>query len=216
VDVLSLDGLTDVSLRARWRRRRRVLIPVIAALLALGAFLEWGPIGLGSGPLGGMGDSTGISWGPVPSRVPVAIASPIYSGNSSVVIDEIQLLGISRYPAPHVLAVEAMSYTDCGVDPVPVRTTAAGFVLTQGCGGRPLGRLYGRAVGNQNAPAVLAAFKLSPLRPGACWLMTRIVTHYHVGIRHYVASDPWVLAVCAGSVAKAGKIAHVAAGIVGP
>jgi hypothetical protein len=33
-------------------------------------------------------------------------------------------------------------------------------------------------------------------RPGR---LTKIVVHYHVGIRYYSASDPRVLAVCASS-----------------
>jgi hypothetical protein len=97
-----------------------------------------------------------------------------------------------------------------------VRTTAAGFILNGGCDGRPLGRLYGRAVGTPDSTNVSAAFELRPPRPGACWLVTRIVTHYHVGIRHYVASDPFVLAACAGSSTRADTIASAAAGIVSP
>jgi hypothetical protein len=111
-----------------------------------------------------------------------------------------------------VLATEAMSFTQCDFA-AQTRTTAAGFVLTGDCGGRPLGLLYGRAVGNQNSATVMAAFKIRPPRPGSCWLMTRIVTHYHVGIRHYVASDPYVLAACAGSAARAEQIADAAAGV---
>lgn len=29
--------------------------------------------------------------------------------------------------------------------------------------------------------------------------MTKIVVHYHVGIRHYSATDPYQLVVCANS-----------------
>jgi hypothetical protein len=137
------------------------------------------------------------------------------SGGSALVIDGVQLLGNGSYPAPHVLAMEAMSNTACGYL-IPVRTTVAGFALSGGCGGRPLGPLDGRAIGTQNSTNVFAAFELRPPRPGACWLMTRIVTRYHVGIRHYVASDPYVLAACAGSSATAERIADAAAGIVSP
>jgi hypothetical protein len=209
VNTLSLDDLADVSLRARWTRHRQVLIPIIVAVLIVGAFLEWGPIGLGNGPLY-MGMS-GAGFGKVSSRLPVGIVTPIMnSGSSALVIDRVQLLGNASYPAPHVLAVEAMSNTQCGYL-FPVRTTAAGFVLA-GCGGRPLGRLYGRAVGNLNSTNVFAAFKIEPPRAGACWLVTRIVTRYHVGIRHYVATNPYVLAACAGPIARAVHIADTAGG----
>ncbi len=32
-------GMTDVSWRGRWERRRRVIIPVIAALIAVGVLI---------------------------------------------------------------------------------------------------------------------------------------------------------------------------------
>jgi hypothetical protein len=207
VDTLSLDDLTDVSLRARRIRHRQVLITIIAAVLAVGA-LEWGPIGLGNGPLR-MG-TTGDRFGGVSSRQPVAIVTPLDNlGGSALVIDGVQLLGNVSYPAPHVLAMEALSNPECG-DPFPVRTTAAGFVLADGSGGRPLGPLYGRAVGNATSTNIFAAFELSPPKPGACWLVAHIVTHYHVGIRHYAATDPYVLAACAGSRVRAERIADAA------
>jgi len=180
-------------------------MPIIVAVLAVGAFLQWGPIGLGNGPLR-MGMLGGAEFGGVSSRLPVALLTPIGNqGDSPVVIDGVQLLGNGSFPAPHVLAMETMSSTDCG-DFFPIRTTAAGFVLTGGCDSRPLGRLYSRPVGNENSANVFAAFEVSPPARGGCWLMTRIVIRYHVGIRHYVATDPFVVAWCAGSVSRAQRI----------
>jgi hypothetical protein len=211
VQTLALDDLTDVSMRAHWTRHRRILIPIIVAVLAVGAFLQWGPVGLGNGPLHmGMGLGTEMDGG-ISSRLPVAIIAPIgNSGGSALVIDGVQLLGNASYPAPHVLAMDVISDNVCA-DLSPTRTTTAGFVLT-GCSARPLGSLYGRAVGNENSYDGMAAFEVRPPRPGACWLVTRIVTHYHVGIRHYVATDPYVVAVCAGSHAKAEQILATAGG----
>jgi len=203
--------LTDVSLRARWTQHRRVLIPIIVAVLVVGAFLEWGPVGLGNGPLYMGVNGGGAGFGRVSSRQPVGIVMPIAnSGNSALVIDSVQLIGNASYPVPHVLAVETMSNTDCGYL-FPVRTTAAGFVLAN-CGGRPLGPLYGLAVGNASSTNLFAAFRVGPPRAGACWLITRIVTHYRVGIRHYVATNPYVLAACAGPVGRAEQIADTAGG----
>jgi hypothetical protein len=97
--------------------------------------------------------------------------------------------------------------------PVHGADNDCGIHLSHGCGGRPLRQLYGRAIGNENNSAVvMAAFEIRPPRPGSCWLMTRIVTRYHVGIRHYVATDPYVVAACAGSVAKAEQVADTAGG----
>jgi hypothetical protein len=196
VDTLSLE------------RHRRLLIVIMVALLAIGAFLVWGPIGLGSGPLRMGNDGAGS--GEVSSRTPVAIVDPIRNtGGSALVIDEIQLLGNGSYPAPHALAMEVITYTSCfGL--LSTRTTAAGFVLTDGCGSRALGPLYGRAIGDENSADVMAAFEIRPPRPGACWLMTRIVARYHVGIRHYEVTEPYVMAACAGSAARAAQIARTA------
>jgi hypothetical protein len=44
-----------------------------------------------------------------------------------------------------------------------------------------------------------AAAEAAAPAPGTCWVVTRIVVHYHVGIRHYSASDPYQLAVCANA-----------------
>jgi hypothetical protein len=73
--MLSLDDLTDVSLRARWVRHRRVLIPIVVAVIAVGAFLEWGPIGLGNGSL--RMSVNGDGYGAISSRRPVAIVTPV-------------------------------------------------------------------------------------------------------------------------------------------
>jgi hypothetical protein len=178
----SLDDLIDVSLRARWMRHRRVLITIVVAVLAVGASLEWGPMGLGNGPLR-MG-MTGDGFGSISTRLPVAIVTPLDNlGGSALIIDSVQLVGNGSYPAPHVVAMEKMSNPDCG-DLSPVRATAAGFILSDGCSGRPLGPLEGRTVGTANSTGLFAAFELRPPPRNGCWLMTRIITHYHVGIRH--------------------------------
>jgi hypothetical protein len=71
--------------------------------------------------------------------------------------------------------------------------------VLSGCGGADSGPLIGRAVGptQSNFYRFPAAAKVTAPHPRACWVMTKIVVHYHVGIRHYSASDPYQLAVCA-------------------
>src|ERR1700749_2330909 len=63
-----IDHPNGTSLRARYGRRRRVVILAAAGLLATGAFLLWGPVGLGNGPLGtgpGYGSGAGHAGGPL-------------------------------------------------------------------------------------------------------------------------------------------------------
>lgn len=99
-----------------------MLITIIAAMLAVGAFLEWGPIGLGNGPLH-MG-MNGDGFGEISSRLPVGIVTRSTTRAALHSSSTLQLLGNGSYPAPHVLAMEAMSNSD---------------------------PLYGRAVGTQRS-----------------------------------------------------------------
>jgi hypothetical protein len=169
---------TDARL---YRRKRRVIILAAAGLLATGAFLLWGPIGLGNGPL-----STGLGYGSgaVHPGGPAGFVIPIYnSGDSSAVVDGLE-----------VLTAGACLGT------WPARQAVRGFVLV-GCGGADAGSLIGHAVGPTHpvSPGFPAAAEIAAPRPGTCWVMTKVVVHYHVGIRHYSATGPSGLAVCADS-----------------
>ena len=185
---------TDARL---YRRKRRVIILAAAGLLATGAFLLWGPIGLGNGPL-----STGLGYGSgaVHPGSPVGFVIPIYnSGDSSAVVDGLDLISGTSYPSPHVLGLEVLTAGAC-LGTWPARQAARGFVLA-GCGGADAGSLIGHAVGPTH-PVSLgfpAAAEIAAPRPGTCWVMTKVVVHYHVGIRHYSATGPSGLAVCADS-----------------
>ena len=192
-----IDHPNDTSVRAWLRRKRRVIILAAAGLLAAGAFLLWGPIGLGNGPL-----STGLGYGSgaVHAGSPVGWVIPIYnSGDSSAVVDGLDLISGTSYPGPHVLGVEALTTGAC-VGVWPVRQVAGGFVLV-GCGGADAGPLVGHAVGPTHpvSPGFPAVAELVAPRPGTCWVVTKVVVHYHVGIRHYSATDASDLAVCANS-----------------
>jgi hypothetical protein len=194
-----LDSLTDVSLRGRRNRGRRgLIIPAFVALLAVVAFLLWGPVGLGNGPLTAkMGGATG--WTDSAGR-PVLAPLPIYySGHSDAVIDGVQLIGGTRFPVPHVLALEvlATSATCSGGGPAPARRTSRGFAAA-GCPGTALGPLIGRSFGSGHVLSVdrTAAAEMPAPPPGTCWVTTRIVVHYHIGIRHFSASGPFAEAVC--------------------
>jgi hypothetical protein len=69
-----------------------------------------------------------------------------------------------------------------------------GFVL-DGCGSHARGPLIGRSIGARSQ-GFLGAAEIAAPRPGTCWVMTNVVIRYHVGYRHYAATDPYALAVC--------------------
>ena len=72
--------------------------------------------------------------------------------------------------------------------------TAQGWALPVGCGA-DIGPLIGHAVGPDRVGLPAAAVAAAP-QPDTCWVITKIVVHYHVGIRYYSATDPYQLAVC--------------------
>jgi hypothetical protein len=185
-------------LREQWQPwRRRTLVSAAAALLVIAAFLVWGPIGLGSGPLGlQMGALQGST---DPDLGPVGFTIPLYnSSHSQAVIDELSLVGGTRYAGPRVLDLAVLSTALCG-GAWPAHPSGDGFRM--GCGGPYHGPLIGRAIGftfTRPVPAGFpAAAEVAGPPPGGCWVMTKVIIHYHVGIRHYSATDPYELTVCA-------------------
>jgi hypothetical protein len=100
-----IDYSPDSSVRAWYRPQRRVVILLAAGLLAIGAFLLWGPIGLGNGPLSAAVYAT--VGGPYSGSGPVGFVIPIHnSGNAPAVIDGVDLIGGTHYPGPHVLGLD--------------------------------------------------------------------------------------------------------------
>jgi hypothetical protein len=125
------------------RRKRKVMILAAAGLLAAGAFLLWGPIGLGNGPL-----STAVDYGLGAARpgAPVGFVIPIRnSGDSPAVVDGVDLISGTSYPGPRVLGLEVLTSATC-LGAWPVRQVAGSFTLV-GCGGTDAGPLVGHAVG---------------------------------------------------------------------
>lgn len=192
-------GMTDVSWRGRWERRRRVIIPVIAALIAvgvlIGAFLMFGQIGLGNGPLsvlngGGVTFMSGAGPGPV--------AITVLVGNSNrdrPVIDAVELIGGTGYAAPRVLGLNVEIEQPQCASVGQALLDGHGFV-SDGCGNHDRGPLIGRSIG-AHSQGFLGAAEIAAPRPGTCWVMTKVVIRYHVGYRHYAATDPYRLTVCA-------------------
>jgi hypothetical protein len=85
-----------------------VVITVVGAMLAVGAFLLWGPIGLGNGPLNA--GAGGITGGTDPGGGPLGFIIPIRnSGRAPTVIDGVELIGGTRYADPHLLALDVLT-----------------------------------------------------------------------------------------------------------
>jgi hypothetical protein len=202
VSAESAADAADRSGRTRWPRSRRwpYIAGLVVALPAVGAFLLWGPIGIGNGPLS-MGAWDTSSWADT-GLSPIGTIIPVNnSGHAPAVIDAVQLVGNTRYPAPRLIApLELLTSGKCG-GAWPARSAGHGFVLA-GCGGTDHGPVIGHAFGP--TPAVgfgyPAAAELAAPKAG-CWVLTAVVVHYHVGIRHYVVTDPDGLVVCTGSAA---------------
>ena len=210
--VTEVVGVTDGLPRARWYRRLRLVVPAIAVLLTIGATLLWGPIGLGNGPLEVV-VNVADGW-PDNGQTPVGFIMPMYnSGGSPAIIDSVDLVGGTRYATPHILALAVLTSARCGGS-WPAKITSRGFVMV-GCGGADRGRLIGRAVGPTTQPnswGFPAAAEAAAPPPGTCWVITKVVVHYHVGIRHYAATDGLQLAVC-GRGAHLGPAMNAAEGV---
>ena len=169
---------------------------VAAALLVIAAFLRWGPIGLGNGPLalqmGALQGSTEQRQGPVGFTIPL-----YNSSHSQAVIDELSLVGGTRYAGPRLLHLAVLTTSLCG-GAWPAHPSGDGFRMA--CGGPYHGPLIGRPIGFTFTRPVPAGFpgaaEVAGPPPGGCWVMTKVVIHYHVGVRHYTATDAYELVVC--------------------
>jgi len=185
----------SVSPETGWRRRRPVVVTIVAAVLAVGAFLFWGPVGLGNGPVNAGKGVTDA--GPDLAGGPMGFVIPIRNtGDAPAVIDGVTLISGTGYAAPHVLGLRVLTSQQCG-GAWPTHQTARGWAMPGVCGTDD-GPLIGRAVSHDPGGLAAAAEAAAP-RPGRCWVATKIVVHYHVGIRHYSASDPYRIAVCSNA-----------------
>lgn len=201
MSATSAEGMTNTSLRARWRRRPRLIIPVVAALAAASAFAAWGPIGIGPGPIGNTSGTVTVT-GMVSRIQPAIFLEPIYAGDSGAVIDNIAVTSDGSYPAPHVLSIRGDGDQMCGgVWPVTGREN-----FYASCTAGRLVPLIGRPLpvsshvklhlGPIDYPGIGAAIESAPPGRAGCWTVTAVVIHYHVGIRHYTATHANDLTVC--------------------
>jgi hypothetical protein len=170
----------------------RWIAAVAIASLAAAAFLIWGPIGLGSGPLTVDAPSGGQMLGLQDQAWGMMV--PVQAGNSGAVIDQVSVVGGAGYSGPHVLSILEVSDRpgQCGgtfpwVGPESILSTCA-------VGG--LHRLIGSPLPGDN-PGVDMVIKVGPpAGASGCWTATAIAVHYHVGIRHYTVTSAANFAAC--------------------
>ena len=175
------------------RRYRRWLAATALAVAMAGAFLAWGPIGLGNGPLWLPAGGYVYGW-TEPHIEPVVYVLPIgNAGHGAAIIDSVGVTGSPRF-APSILRQALTGYMagyDCTALGAfsghtsalagcvqPLLKSAAGTVI-------PVGTYPPRRAPRGQAALVL---KLAGPRPGRCWEITSVVVRYHIGIRHYVGT----------------------------
>jgi hypothetical protein len=186
--------------RARRPGRRFWLwAAAVAAVLALaGAFLAWGPIGFGNGPLSlAMGAEEGNK---VSGRALLAIFMPVHNtADGGATVDSVRLIGAAGYPVPQMITLRLTDRSLCGGS-WPVRAARPQLQIAGGCRARDLGPLLGHPIGHAvNHSLISAVAVVRPPGPGRCWAMTAVEVHYHVGIRHWTATEPDEFAACAST-----------------
>ncbi len=178
------------SVQARPEPRRRITLPALAALVVVGAFLMWGPIGLGNGPLSVPAVSGQFGSVDATSQPTVYVASLVNAGRSAAVVDGVTVVSAHGYPAVYVMSVRVARASSFGcIDNGPVSGVAA-------CARPPFLAAAGFAVGPRantkpgirHGPALVIEMAAPPAT--RCVAITAIVLHYHVGIRHYTATVP--------------------------
>jgi hypothetical protein len=128
----------------------------------------------------------------------------IDAGHSGAVIDSIAVFSTGSYPVPRIISVRADGDQLCGgMWPL----TGPQNFYNAGCAAGGLFPLFGRPVpasssvdptdfGGVVYPGIGAAIETAPPGRAGCWLVTAIVIHYHVGIRHYTAVQDINLTGC--------------------
>ena len=186
------------------KRQARWLAATGVAVVAAGAFLVWGPIGLGNGPLW-LPTTSGGAWGWYDLRSqPVAYVLSIENhGHGAAIIDGVVVTGSPLF-APlvlqHALIGRSARWgcTTLGPFSGPGLATCVQPLLHHAAGDEiPAGTLL--VVGKYDPTLVL---ELTGPRPGQCWDLTSVVVRYHIGIKHYVGTYPQADIISCGAGGK--------------
>jgi hypothetical protein len=164
----------------------------VLAGLVTAAFLIWGPIGIGSGPLIVDAPSGGQLLGPQNQEWGMMV--PVQAGHSGAVIDHVAVLGGAGYVGPHVLSVLEVADKpgQCG-GTFPWRGSLS---ILSTCAAGGLHRLIGVPLPGDNPGADMVIKIGPPTSPSGCWTAMAIVVSYHVGIRHYTVTTPGNFDAC--------------------
>jgi hypothetical protein len=180
--------------RALRRRTRAAAIGgaavAVAVVVAGAAFLAFGPVGFGPGPLSvGYVSSSGI----VPPEDSTMIVIPVgAAAATTAVIDAVGIRGGGGYHAPREIRVVGIAGQACrGI----WLTGPGGFAARCAPGGTV--PLLHRAVPRSLAAAAIdIGIEVGPPGAGRCWGVGRVSVHYHVGHRHYVNASVQSLSGC--------------------
>jgi len=199
-------------LRSMSPRARRSCLSAGAALAATAAFLTWGPVPIGAGPLH-------IDWSmdavaPVSGTDPSAITVPLNAGSSGAVVDGVAIATSRKYPAPAIIALHSNRDVNGCLSPWSPMTGPAGYYAMCAYGGPgTIGPLIGRPIpvsstvhaprSIQTQPGIGAMIVVAPPQGAQCWTITSIAVHYHVGLKHYTATVAVNIAACATQRAAA-------------
>ena len=186
------EGFHGVPPRARRRRWAQLVAAAVVMSLLVAAFLLWGPIGLGSGPLTVYAPSGGQILGPRDRAWGLVVG--MHAGNSGAIIDQVNAVGGASYSGPHVLSVLGAGVRDGQCAGTFPWEGPQGLFSDCGIGG--LRRLTGVQLPGEN-PGLNMILKIGPpTDPRGCWVVAALVVHYHVGIRHYTLTSTGDFAAC--------------------
>jgi hypothetical protein len=155
---------------------------LLAAVIAGAAFLAWGPVGIGPGPLAvGYVSSSGV----IPPDGPSMIIIPAgTTAAGRAVIDAVAIRGGGGYRAPRLIRVLGVTSPSCSGIWFPV-TGAGGFAARCAPGGTVA--LLGRALPRHHGAAAIGiALEVGPPGKSGCWSVSRVSVSYHVGGRRWV------------------------------
>ena len=174
-------------------RHARWLAAAAVAAAAASAFLVWGPVGLGNGPLLLPTARAGVySWSDLRSEPVAYILSIENHGHGAAIIDGVVVTGSPLF-APTVLQQALFGRNaHCGMSLGPF----SGQGLT-GCVQPLLHRAAGAVIPAGVYPALV--LELAGPRPGQCWDLTSVVIRYHIGSKHYVGTYPEVNTISCGA-----------------